>query len=713
MAEKSKLWTVMIFLLFLAACQPVAPAPPSPTTEVLPTLTVELSPTVPEVSTPEIQPVDPDTPEPSPTPVDSGPLVPDESLNLIPVTQYGGSITAFAVENEILYLAIGPRLEVYNIADPTQPQPTGEPFPLNIAATDLAVDGDTLYLVNRDNHLLLFQVSDPETISIRGAFEGAGSSHIYVQGSWGYTTNDTCVDGNCTSQLKLFSLTDLGSTEQEFTEGAIVPALPVIAILEVPGAVINIFSDEQYAYIAHQNGILILNLADLQISGQLESEFGQNAAFLPPYVYQAGWGFMQVADISDPANPVWVNPDIMDAHPSVGAAAAIAGETLYGYDSMGEFGHCWSELHAAELSFPSQPAAMALDEDKPNLTCALYMEGHEDLILALDWNGLHLIDVSEPGFPALASSIDNQPGEVEVLVNGYGYGRLGTGLDTLTVHDFNDLESIRAYGPFSPGWISRILHREPFLFIPAWEDGLHVVDISDPSAPATVSHITTDVLGGPGIDAALSGDQLYVSRAESGIAVFDVAQPGQPDLIGQYSAPQSEEIWTRTSRIAAGEGFVIALDEMWQDNLTLGTLNIFSLSGAAQLQSEAQVEIEEPFLRSALIASGSNAYFMSSGCQEDCSHKILILNLDDPTQPQIVSSLEMPGEAFALTLHENYLFVSAGSEGVYALDIREPSQPVLAARIHTAGTAKWVAVENNLVVISDSEAGLAVYQWVE
>jgi hypothetical protein len=158
-----------------------------------------------------------------------------------------------------------------------------------------------------------------------------------------------------------------------------------------------------------------------------------------------------------------------------------------------------------------------------------------------------------------------------------------------------------------------------------------------------------------------------LARAESGIAVFDVTQPDQPDLIGQYSAPQSEEIWTRTSRIAAGEGFVIALDEMWQDNLTVGTLNIFSLTGAAQLQSEAQVEIEEPFLRSALIASGSNAYFMSSGCQEDsCSIKILILNLDDPTQPQIVSSLEMPGEAFALTLHENYLFAAAGSEGVYA-----------------------------------------------
>jgi hypothetical protein len=493
MAEKSKLWTVMIFLLFLAACQPVAPAPPSPTTEVLPTLTVELSPTVPEVSTPEIQPVDPDTPEPSPTPVESGPLVPDESLNLIPVTQYGGSITAFAVENDILYLAIGPRLEVYNIADPTQPQPTGEPFPLNITATDLAVDDDTLYLVNRDNHLLLFQVSDPETISISGAFEGAGSSHIYVQGSWGFTTSDTCMDGNCTSQLKFFSLTDLGSTEQEFTEGAMVPPYRLLPSWKCL-ARLSIFSAmSQYAYIAHQNGILILNLADLQITGQLESEFGQNAAFLPPLYLSGRLGFLQVADISDPANPVWVNPDIMDAHPSVGAAAAIAGQILYGYDSMGEFGHCWSELHAAELSFPRQPAAMALDEDKPNLSCAFTWKDIRTLILALDWNGLHLIDVSEPGFPALASSIDNQPGEVEVLVNGYGYGRLGTGLDTLMVHDFNDLESIRAYGPFSPGWISRIVHREPFLFIPAWEDGLHVVDISDPSSPATVSHIMTDV----------------------------------------------------------------------------------------------------------------------------------------------------------------------------------------------------------------------------
>jgi hypothetical protein len=703
---------LILMILTLSACQPAAPAPLPVNTPIIATTNGESSPTIPAEPTTAVSLEETVTPDPTPLVGEPSP-VPDNSLNLVPVTQYGGSITAFAVENDLLFSAQGPRLEVYNIVDPTQPQQIGEPFPLNITATDLAVDGNTLYMVNRDKHLLLFQVTYPETIYLSAAFEGAGSSQIYVQGSWGFTTSDTCIDGSCTSQLKLFSLADLASTEPVFSEGAIGPALPVIATLEVPGAVVNVFSDDQHAYIAHQNGILILNLADLQITGQLASEFGQNAAFLPPYIYLVGWGFLQVADISDPTNPVWVNPVIMDDHPSVGGTVAIAGQILYGYNSIGEFGHCWSELHAAELSFPGQPAALALDEEKPSLSCALYMEGYQDLILALDWNGLHLIDVSEPGFPTLASRIDNQPGVVEVLVNGYGYGRLGIGLDSLMVHDFNDLESIRPYGPFSPGWISRIVHREPFLFIPAWEDGLHVVNISDPSSPATVSHTMTDVLAGPGIDAALSGDQLYVARAESGIAVFDIIQTDQPGLIGQYSPPQLGEIWTRTSRIAAGDGFVIALDEMWQDNLTVGTLNIFRLSGAAQLQPEAQVEIEAPFLGSALIGSGNSAYFMSSGCRDSCAHRILILNLDDPTQPRIVSSIEMPGEAFALTLYEYYLFVAAGTGGVYAFDIRDPSQPVLAAHIRTAGTAKWVAVENSLVVVSDSEGGMVVYQFAE
>jgi hypothetical protein len=80
--------------------------------------------------------------------------------------------------------------------------------------------------------------------------------------------------------------------------------------------------------------------------------------------------------------------------------------------------------------------------------------------------------------------------------------------------------------------------------------------------------------------------------------------------------------------------YLIALDELWQDNLILGTLHVFDLSNAPVLESAAQFALEKPFLRSSLAADGKHAYFMGSSCQAVCEHQIQIINLEDLAAPQ-------------------------------------------------------------------------------
>jgi hypothetical protein len=704
---------LIVLVLLLAACQPASPAPVAPETPAAPEIAVEVSPTAPPTPTVEAQPAATDMPAPDPEPAPPAAAVtqPDGSLILLPAAQYGGTITSFAVQDDLLYLTHGPKLMTYNIADRKQPQLIGEPFPLNVVGTGLAVQNNILYMIDREERLYLFHAVDPENMYVDRAFEGAGSSRLFVYGNWGFASSDTCLDGNCTSELKLFSLPGLADVQPVFEEGAVGPDMPIAARLETPGAIVNIFSDESYVYISHQHGVLVANLPDLQIVGQIESQRADHSAYRLPYIYQVGWGFLQTFDVSDPASPVLVLPYNLDDHPQVGAAAAIAGETLYGYESMGEFGHCWSQLYAVDLWNPSQPDAVALSDGKPDLSCVSELRGYQDLLLALDWNGLHLIDVSEAAFPTLVSSIDNQPGTVEILSGGFGFGRSGTGLDTLMVHDFRSLDDIQSFGPFSPGWIMRLTQKGSHLFIPAWEDGLHVVDISDPTFPISAHHVFSQEMQGPGLDSALSGDWLFVARAERGIAVFDSSSPTEPTFVGEFEPERSDDRWSRTSRVAAGDGYLVALDENWQDNWMVGTLNIFDLAGAPELELIYQLDIEQPFLHSALQASGRYAYFMYSGCQaNDCGHQILIIDLETPTQPQIMSKLKMPGEAFDLTLHDNYLFLAAGSEGVYAWNIADPAQPLLAAHASTPGWVTRVAMEGDLLVVSDREGGLVIYK---
>jgi hypothetical protein len=166
-----------------------------------------------------------------------------------------------------------------------------------------------------------------------------------------------------------------------------------------------------------------------------------------------------------------------------------------------------------------------------------------------------MIDVSEPGFPQLVSSIANQPGTVEVMRNGIGFGRSGTGMDNLMALDLNDPFAVQAHGPFPPQWIMRIVQNDQYLFIPAWEDGLHVVDIANPTVPASVAHITSEQMGGPGLDAAQWNNFLFVARAEAGIGVFNV-RPAGSACSGRRACPAASHVMSgsRISRVAAGDG---------------------------------------------------------------------------------------------------------------------------------------------------------------
>jgi hypothetical protein len=73
----------------------------------------------------------------------------------------------------------------------------------------------------------------------------------------------------------------------------------------------------------------------------------------------------------------------------------------------------------------------------------------------------------------------------------------------------------------------------------------------------------------------------------------------------------------------------------------------------------------------------------------------------------------MPGEGYSLTLHEDYLLVSAGTAGLYAWNISDPGSPVLAAHVDTPGSVTGAAVEDDLLVLSDGDGGLLIYHLVE
>jgi hypothetical protein len=701
--------SVILIVLILAACQPAAPAPLPAVPSVPPTSSPQSSPTASALPTKQVIATSTAIPEPTTVDNDLPVPTPDGSLTLMPVTQYGGSITAFAVEDNLLFAAHGPRLIVYDIADPSAPRQMGEPFLLNWLAADLVIQDRFLYMIDRDERLFIFHAPDPETMYVNGAYEGAGSSRIFIQDEWGFTSSDACEQGACTSTLKLFALSAPAAAEPASRVGAVGPDLPLTATLEIPGGILKIFSIGEYAVVAHQNGLLVAKLPDLQVVHQFKSESAYDAVYRTPHLYLMGWGFMRIFDLTDPLNPIDVTPSHTASDWFVGLPAAIIGDTLYGFDTFGEFGYCLSSLETVDLTNPVQPAKVALDSGTvPGFTCAARAQAYEDLFIVLDRNGLHLIDVSQLGLPVTVSSIPNQPGTVEVMTNRIGFGRSGIGMDNLMVFDLNDPSAVQPHGPFPPQWIMRIVQNDQYLFIPAWEDGLHVVDIANPTAPASVAHITSEQMGGPGLDAALWNNFLFVAR-ETGLSIFDMNNPLELSQVGEYKAQRSGENWESTSKVATGEDFGISLQEVWQEDMMFGRLTIFSLSNLPELEMIAELDIDDPFIRSDLQAAGQFVYLLTSGCSGECSHTFRILDLRNPAQPVLLSTTQMAGEATTLTIHENRLFVTAGTAGVYAWNISDPGSPVLAAHVNTPGSVTGATVDNDWLVLSDGDGGIIVY----
>jgi hypothetical protein len=707
----------ILTLLLLSACGPVSAPQPSPAP---PTALPAASATQPSTGQPQLATAI-TTPQPSPPPAmetaqpATRPIAmpaPDGSVQLNLVGQHGGSITAVAPspEDGIAYLAFGPSILPVDVSDPSAIRVIGAAFPLNTIASDLALQGDRLYLIDRQEHLLLFHVSDPETMYVLQAFEGAGSSRIFVQGDWGFTTSDDCQAGECTSTLQLFSLPGLLEAPTVYGPQGYGPSLPVVAALEVPGGVYAVASDDQYAYIAHQGGLLVAGLPGLEVISEFRSDWVSGGAFDLPYAYLAGNRFT-LLDLSDPTQPHKL-PAGQDYHS--GAPLAVSAGRLYGFDTFGEFGFCSSSLVALDIANPAAPAQALGEGVNLGLSCVQSVQSAGDRLFVIDWDGLAILDVSDPDQPKIAGGYANIPVMLTAARDGILYSGIDRGPQSLWVHDARDPLAIRSLGPYGPRWVMDLAPSGDTAYASVWQDGLAVLDLSDPLEPSVSTTIDPDQLNGPGLDASLQGDYLYVAREENGVGVMDLSQPLQPALAGEFIPPRVGDAWMRTSQVTAMEGYGVSLEEYYQGDQQTGQLRLLDLGDPANPASAGTFELGRAFTRADLENNAQNVFAMTSGCDPDgiCSHRLIVL---DPGTVAIASTLDLPGEAFDLFAAGDYLYVAAGYDGLYVWDVSDPGSPTLAAQalpgdpLHH-GLAQRVVVDGDWVYVSEDVGGLYVYQ---
>jgi hypothetical protein len=168
-----------------------------------------------------------------------------------------------------------------------------------------------------------------------------------------------------------------------------------------------------------------------------------------------------------------------------------------------------------------------------------------------DNDGFDFWDLANPKFPVLFSRIDNE--DTHGIREAHGFGLSNSyplnyavvqaveGIQFWDVTDaarielkyYLDLPGI-SKGDYVGSWW--LFWQAPYVYVAGVDQGLFIVDATDPSSPSIVKNISTNELGGinPGQVFVIGNLMIIAQNGNSGFASFDVSDPETPVLLHTF-----------------------------------------------------------------------------------------------------------------------------------------------------------------------------------
>lgn len=86
-----------------------------------------------------------------------------------------------------------------------------------------------------------------------------------------------------------------------------------------------------------------------------------------------------------------------------------------------------------------------------------------------------------------------------------------------------------------------------------------------------------------------------------------------------------------------------------------------------------------------------------------------IINVEDPTNPAIISRLEITDGAFGIYIQEDIAYIAAAGSGFKIANISDPLNPILLSQSSGHGIARRVFVKENFAYLACYENGLKIF----
>ena len=202
-----------------------------------------------------------------------------------------------------------------------------------------------------------------------------------------------------------------------------------------------------------------------------------------------------------------------------------------------------------------------------------------------------------------------------------------------------------------------------------------------------------DGLIGNTIDVFVSGDFAYVTNQDEGLKVVNITDPSNPFIIGSYDTPDLAQ-----SVFISGDYAYIADYQGDIDGFNFQIANISdptnpSYVGKAETYDEARN----------VYVSGNYAY-VANGYDGLC-----ILDITNPTNPTIVGTCDTSGYALDDKVVGNFVYLADDINGLVVINVSNPLVPAIVAEYNTSiSSAISVVVEGNYAYVADFDNGIVV-----
>lgn len=536
------------------------------------------------------------------------------------VSQIGGRSRHVEAHGTYVYVSIGPRVVVFDVSSPDVPAVVDQTAMFPDRITDIFLTDSYMYVTwSYGNYggLRVYDISDPAAPALVADhfMPDHPAVGIHVLGNYAYLLASADID------LRILDISD--------------PTAPVeVAVYWPAGWPNEIDVRDGYAYIA------------------------------------GDYAGLRVIDISDPYAPVevgwWVPPDRFRNRL---VSVRVVGHIAYVSDG--------NDLWVLDVSEPGQPRQIG---ELLGTGGKIHRVG--DLLFLSGWGegwgrGVFIVDVADPTTPSVTGSYATPGGATDVDTSG-DYVFVADASRGFRIADITDLTApieLSAYEVPTQGHDVKIQGHYAYV---TDEDGLYIIDISDPSKPAAAgfSHMPTEALGQNigvvGVD--VLGQYAYVATRDvedgnNSLRIIDVSDSTAPREIGAYDqlANVRDLDVVRDPDTSSIYAYVVTRD---YPTSSLHVVDVSDLAAPAEIASH---EWEGPGFSVQVL--GHYAYI--------ASHGLRIINISNPAEPVEVGLYETRGyigDVFVgedPTAETGTILAYVVEAGLKIIDVSDPASPTL------------------------------------